>query len=320
MSQKSLSSNSVSVMPVLLLGFIHVVVTPLREIFSIEPLLMVPYYLFGLLIGVYIYRRSNTIKDYEYRRSKVMKKMKNVYAAEEAGVWQTNVAVPDKIENQANLSGDVSVISREAPEFELSDDDKVEVSMLNESQHVIEATRRVAGKSTFDDQEVESTIGASRKSSPMDRLLDLVTGIFSKSSASDNREQKRLAALQAASDASPVKAEKPQVPIQYERNQVVIGPESAYVDDFASDNNRSAEPKTTDAAPQTKQYTAFAPPNNNTTVSQSLESMAMLPSSSPRDTTLPKQNQAQVCHACGYPIKPDDRFCDNCGIDVNKSP
>ena len=32
--------------------------------------------------------------------------------------------------------------------------------MLNESQKVIEATRRVSGQSTFDDMEVESTIGA----------------------------------------------------------------------------------------------------------------------------------------------------------------
>ena len=87
MADKSLSAKSVSAMPLLLLGFVHVIVTPLRDVFSIEPLLMIPYYLFGLLIGILIYRKSNTIRDYEYRRSKVMKQMKNVYAAEEAGVW-----------------------------------------------------------------------------------------------------------------------------------------------------------------------------------------------------------------------------------------
>ena len=178
MADKSLSAKSVSAMPLLLLGFVHVIVTPLRDVFSIEPLLMIPYYLFGLLIGILIYRKSNTIRDYEYRRSKVMKQMKNVYAAEEAGVWQTNVEVPDKLSEQSNLSTEVSSISREAPELELSDDDKVEVSMLNESQKVIEATRRVSGQSTFDDMEVESTIGARRKSSPMDRFLDFLIGIF----------------------------------------------------------------------------------------------------------------------------------------------
>ena len=109
-----------------------------------------------------------------------MKNMKNVYAAEESGVWQTNVEIPDKITDESNLSADVSVISNEAPELELSDDEKVEVSMLNESQHVIEATRRVSGQSTFDEQEVKPTIGASRKSSPMDRFLDFLTGIVGK--------------------------------------------------------------------------------------------------------------------------------------------
>ena len=149
MSKKSFSSGSVSILPLLLLIFIHVVVTPLRDIFGIEPLLMIPYYLFGLLIGVIIYRKSNLVKDYEYRRSKAMKKMKSAYAAEEKGVWQTNVEVPSELSSETNLSAGVSQISLEAPEMELPDDNKVEVSMLNESKSVIEATRRISGKSTF---------------------------------------------------------------------------------------------------------------------------------------------------------------------------
>ena len=236
MGNKSLSSNSVSVLPVLLLVFTHVVVTPLRDIFDIEPLLMIPYYLLGVFIGVIIYRRSNIVRDYEYRRSKVMKKMKSAYAAEESGVWQTNVEIPSEISNQTNLSAGVSQISTEAPEMELSDENKVEVSMLNESKSVIEATRRVSGESNFDEQEIKSTIGATRKVSPMDKFLDFVTGVFSSSSARESREQKRISALKAASEAAPVKAEKPQAPITYERNEVEIGPESNYVDDYAQES------------------------------------------------------------------------------------
>ena len=84
----------------------------------VEPLLMIPYYLFGLLIGVIIYRRSNVVKDFEYRRSKVMKKMKSAYTAEENGVWQTNAEVPSGISKETNLSSGVSQISLEAPEME----------------------------------------------------------------------------------------------------------------------------------------------------------------------------------------------------------
>ncbi|MEC8249723.1 MAG: zinc ribbon domain-containing protein [Candidatus Thermoplasmatota archaeon] len=316
MTDKSLSSQSVSVLPVLLLGFTHVVVTPLREVFSIEPMLMIPYYLVGILIGIFIYRKSNTVKDYEYRRSKVMKNMKNVYAAEESGVWQTNVEVPDKITDEYNLSADVSVISKEAPELELSEDEKVEVSMLNESQRVIEATRRVSGQSTFDEQEVESTIGASRKSSPMDRFLDFLTGIVGNKSSREVREQTRLAALRAASQASPVKAEKPQAPIQYERNEVKIGPDNSYVDNFDDDTNNEFSNAVVSELQQVNKTSVFAPPKNDSTIAQSLESMAMLSSNEPTKIIQPGAPLGERCRACGYPIKPSDRFCENCGIDI----
>ena len=303
-------------MPVLLLGFIHVFVTPLRDIFDIEPLLMIPYYLFGVFVGVIIYRRSNVVRDYEYRRSKVMKKMKNAYAAEESGVWQTNVEVPREFSSQINLSAGVSQISKEAPEMELSDESKVEVSMLNESKSVIEATRRVSGKSTFDDQEVMSTIGATRKVSPMDRLLDFVSGIFGKSSAQESREEKRMTALKAASEAAPVRAEKPQAPIQYERNEVEVGPESNYKDDYNEESKEIVESGNVKPVVEAKTYSAFAPPNNNSLGSQTLESMAMLPSNNPTSFANPTSIQGPRCRGCGYSIKSGDRFCDNCGLDV----
>ena len=303
-------------MPVLLLGFIHVFVTPLRDIFDIEPLLMIPYYLFGVFVGVIIYRRSNVVRDYEYRRSKVMKKMRNAYAAEESGVWQTNVDVPREFSSQINLSAGVSQISKEAPEMELSDESKVEVSMLNESKSVIEATRRVSGKSTFDDQEVMSTIGATRKVSPMDRLLDFVSGIFGKSSAQESREEKRMTALKAASEAAPVRAEKPQAPIQYERNEVEVGPESNYIDDYNEESKETVESGNAKPVVEAKNYSAFAPPNNNSLGSQTLESMAMLPSNNPTSSANPTSIQGPRCRGCGYSIKSGDRFCDNCGLDV----
>ena len=303
-------------MPVLLLGFIHVFVTPLRDIFDIEPLLMIPYYLFGVFVGVIIYRRSNVVRDYEYRRSKVMKKMKNAYAAEESGVWQTNVDVPREFSSQINLSAGVSQISKEAPEMELSDESKVEVSMLNESKSVIEATRRVSGKSTFDDQEVMSTIGATRKVSPMDRLLDFVSGIFGKSSAQESREEKRMTALKAASEAAPVRAEKPQAPIQYERNEVEVGPESNYKDDYNEESKEIVESGNLKPVVEAKNYSAFAPPNNNSLGSQTIESMAMLPSNNPTSSANPTPIQGPRCRGCGYSIKSGDRFCDNCGLDV----
>ena len=180
MTERSLSTRTVPYLPFLIFIFVHVIVTPLREIYSIEPLLMIPYYGLAILIGVVIYRKSNVVKDYEFQRSKVMKKMKEAYKAEESGVWQANVDVSGEIENQSNLALNVASLSSEPPELEVNEDSKVEIDMLNESEKIVEATRRVSGHSSFDEEEVESTIGATRSASPMDKFLDMLSGIFGK--------------------------------------------------------------------------------------------------------------------------------------------
>ncbi|MFL2882109.1 MAG: hypothetical protein ACJ0CN_02910 [Candidatus Poseidoniaceae archaeon] len=320
MVEKSLSSQSVSILPILLLGFLHVIITPLREVFKIEPLLMIPYYLTGVLIGIFIYRKSNTVKDYEYRRSKVMKKMKKTYAAEESGVWQTNAEISDRLDESTNLARNVSQISTESPEMELSDENKVDVDMLNESKTIIEATRRVSGKSTFDEQEITATIGATRKTSPMDKFLDFFSGLFRSNSSSESREEKRMAALTAASEAAPVKAVKPQAPIQYERNEVSIEPDSEVsysenVESESSDIPEQSNPQN-NPTPVGKNYSAFAPLNTGNNSTQSIESMAMLPNSNQQTFTAPASIQQPRCRGCNYPVKSGDRFCDNCGLDV----
>ena len=143
MTERSLSTRTVPYLPLLIFIFVHVIVTPLREIYSIEPLLMIPHYGLAIIIGVVIYRKSRVVKDYEFQRSKVMKKMKDAYKAEESGVWQANVDVSGEIENQSNLALNVSSLSSEPPELEVNEDSNVEIDMLNESEKIVEATRRV---------------------------------------------------------------------------------------------------------------------------------------------------------------------------------
>jgi hypothetical protein len=310
MVEKSLSSQSVSVLPILLLGFFHVIITPLRDVFKIEPLLMIPYYLTGVLIGIFIYRKSNTVKDYEYRRSKVMRQMKKTYAAEESGVWQSNAEITDRLNDTTNLAKNVSQISTESPEMELSDDNKVDVDMLNESKTIVEATRRVSGKSTFDEQEITATIGATRKTSPMDKLLDLISGLFKRDSSAESREERRMAALTAAAEAAPVRAVKPQAPIQYERNEVSIEPDSD------TPNVLEQQGLPNNPTPVVKNYSAFAAPNAGNNSTHSIEAMAMLPNSNQRTFNPPVSVQQPQCRGCNYPIKTGDRFCDNCGLDV----
>ena len=154
MVNNSLSARSVAFLPLVLMSVIHLFVTPLREIFKIEPVLMIIWYIIGISIGIVIYRKTFLVKDYEYRRSKVMQKMKKVYAAEEAGVWQSNAQIDSELSDvgKEKLSQNIGDINRESPEMEIDNEHKVEVEFLSESKHIVEATRRVSGKSTFDEQ------------------------------------------------------------------------------------------------------------------------------------------------------------------------
>jgi len=329
MANDSLSSRSVAFLPLVLLAFIHVFVTPLREIFKIEPLLMIPYYAAGIASGYFIYRKAFLVKDYEYRRSKVMKKMKKVYQAEEAGVWQTNAHVDSKLSDEgiAKLAQNIGDINTESPEMVVGEDEKVEVEFLNEASHVVEATRRVSGQSSFDDEAINSTIGSSRKSSPMDNFLDWIGGLFGKKNISEKREERRIDALTAAANASPVAVSRPNSPLQTTRREVDSTLKATSMTDegekevsldgrFTSESTSSNQEQVTysmdkDAYSWDKEI--------QPTESQSIESMAMLPSgqNQPIQQNSTPVNIQKTCRGCGAAAPPNERFCLNCGLDIS---
>ena len=328
MANDSLSSRSVAFLPLVLLAFIHVFVTPLREVFKIEPLLMIPYYAVGGGIGFFIYRKSFLVKDYEYRRTKVMKKMKKVYRAEEDGVWQTNAEVDSELsdEGKAKLLQNIGEINTESPEMVVGEDQKVEVQFLNEASHVVEATKRISGKSSFDDEAIDSTIGSTRKSSPMDSFLDWIGGLFGNKNISEEREERRIDALTAASNAAPVAVSRPNTPLQTTRRDVDSTLKATSMTDEGekevsldgrnnTDYNRSSEEQVTysmdkDAYSWDKEIQA--------TNSQSIESMAMLPGTqNPQSQQISNPVKVQkTCRGCGSVTPPNERFCLNCGLDI----
>lgn len=313
MTERSLSTRTVPYLPLLIFIFVHVIVTPLREIYSIEPLLMIPYYGLAILIGVVIYRKSRVVKDYEFQRSKVMKKMKEAYKAEESGVWQANVDVSGEIENQSNLALNVSSLSSEPPELEVNEDSKVEIDMLNESEKILEATRRVSGQSSFDDEEVESTIGATRRASPMDRFLDMLSGIFGKK-ASEKRDLRRKSALTAAAKAAPVSASRINAPIQTVRNNEEISIDDEDIINYEDSNIKPNVEPSMDQ-PVIKDYSAFSGVNQTNQQSQSIEEMAMIGSNKKPISMISSVNSAN-CPKCGYKKSDGDRYCLNCGASL----
>ena len=313
MTERSLSTRTVPYLPLLIFIFVHVIVTPLREIYSIEPLLMVPYYGLAILIGVVIYRKSSVVKDYEFQRSKVMKKMKDAYKAEESGVWQANVDVSGEIENQSNLALNVSSLSSEPPELEVNEDSKVEIDMLNESEKIVEATRRVSGHSSFDDEEVESTIGATRSASPMDRFLDMLSGIFGKK-ASEKRDLRRKSALTAAAKAAPVSASRINAPIQTVRNNEEISIDDEDIINYEDSNIKPNVEPSMDQ-PVVKDYSTFSGVNQTNQQSQSIEEMAMIGINKKPISMISSVNSAN-CPKCGYKKSDGDRYCLNCGASL----
>lgn len=307
---RGVTNRSLSLLPLLVMGASHFSLPPLQQMFELEPRLMYGWYLTALVIGVVVYRRSGVVKDFEYNRAKAMRKIKHVYEAEEQGVWATDAHLDATMSpsTKHGLSRSVSEISGESPEMELGDEAKVEVQMLSEADHIVKANARVTGSATLDDETVVGTIGANRRISPMDRFLDTVFGLFGIDSKAE-REAQRQARLRQAATAAPVTAQRPVAPLRLNKGKddsevnMTSMSDSGGVETVISTSGQlrdgSQEPDSGKVVP---------------TVSQSLESMAMMGQGPPAVSVAAATGL--TCRGCGMPVEPSDRFCPHCGLDL----
>ena len=320
MKARPVTSLAMIVLPTIILAFVHITVIPLKEMFAIEPMLMYAWYAMGVIIGIIMWRKTRIVKDHEFRRSEVMKGMKDVYAAEEAGVWSQNASLDSEIsaEGEARLKGQVSAIDGEGPEMELDLDHKVNVDLLMESKNIQKASMRATGKGSLDSEELDSTIGAVRKTGSMDKLLDLLGGLFSRKDARQSRSEYRNAQLLAASRANPVVAQRPVAPIQQKkdtkREEIKMttmtddGGHETFVDTEGTVTSQNANLSETE-----KVYAWDKELNTNQSNEDSLESMAML-GSSPTTAAPQMASVAGVkCGSCGVAATDAERFCEGCG-------
>lgn len=301
------TSRGLTVLPLLLMGATHLSVQPLRAMFELEPRLMYGWYLIAIVLGVVLFRKSRVIKDHEYNRAKAMKKIKHVYEAEQRGVWDTNVELNPTMDavTKAGLNQSVAAFSSEAPEMELEDEERVEVSMLTESQHVRKASARVTGEASFDDEVITGTIGATRKTGLMDQILDGISGLFGRD-ARAVREEKRRARLKATASSSPVVAQRPIAPLRLTKSN-----DETEIDMTSMSDSGGVKTVITSSG-QERDSSSFG--EEKTLPSQSIESMAMMgqaPSASNRI-----QTAGPVCSGCQSPVTPSERFCPHCGLDL----
>ena len=307
---RGLTNRSLSALPLLVMGASHLSLPPLQTMFELEPRLMYGWYAFALLLCVVVYRRSGVVKDHEYNRAKAMRKIRYVYEAEERGVWETDAQLDAKMDKttQQGLSRSVAEISGEAPEMELNEDDKVEVQMLNEANHIVRANARVTGSATLDDEVITGTIGAQQKIGPMDRFLDAVFGLFGIDSRAD-REAQRQARLKQAANVAPVTAQRPVAPLRMNKDR-----DDSEINMTSMSDSGGVETVMTTSGQVRDQASASSGPKVVPDVSESLESMAMMgmaPSAAPTIATT-----GPVCRGCGAPVSPSERFCPHCGLDL----
>ncbi len=298
MATRQSSSIGLFVMPLLIMGCLHIVVTPLEDLLSISWIYVAVWYGMAVLSGYLLLKRTRRTKDHEFRRSEIMKKMKHVYDAEAKGVWEKDT----QIQGDTNLSTEhlnttVGSFGREAPEVELDRDVTSDVQMLTEQGFVQKATRRMSGDGPDVEDSIDSTVGSVRKKSWMDGIIDGIFNFFGKDKEAE-REELRLRRLRANAEQTPVIAQRPVAPIKETISQETSSADTLTMTSMSDDGGILSS---------TVQEQPSAPVQRR----ESIEDLAML--SGPTAPTNQTIGTGIGCPSCGARNPLGERYCQSCG-------
>lgn len=308
MTTRKSTAVGLFLLPLFVMASLQVVVEPLADIIALSWIYFAIWYGLGALIGFILFKRTKVTKDHEYRRFEVMKKMKNVYDAESKGVWEKEVQLDSDVTlNKDALNSTIGTFDREAPELQVEGDEPSEVRLLTEQGFVQKATKRLTGKTDFDGEEIDSTVGSVRKKSWMDGVIDSIYGLFGRDTEAE-REEKRMQRLQSNAQESPVVAQRPVAPIQSvressETNSNDLGTMTSMSDDGGVISSTESDAKVLPSIPSTP--------------SQSIESMAMLGNNQPESVVIQSSGTSFACSSCGFSNPPSERYCQSCGSTVS---
>ena len=312
--------------PILVLNVLRFGIPPIDAMFSFSTELMLVSNGIAIVVGIFLFRRTQMVRDHEWQRTKALKSTKKQFKAEESGVWERDVDHGFDTSNISKeaLEGTVSRINLEGKEIELDRDETTEVQFLMDSHAVLKATNRVTGKDNFDQNQIQSTVGATRKIGFMDRSIDYVMSLFGKDSI-HKREEKRTEILTQRAVSEPIIAQKPIAPMQrIEGDNPATNLEIMSLSDTGGviqEINPQApltieEQKSMSGSLQSQNFnsptTGSVMPQVST--GESIEQMAM-------GSTIPPSPQRSgqaafagpSCSVCGVARNPVLRFCDSCG-------
>ena len=293
-------------LPIIILNTLRVIITPLGAMMAVSPTLDIILHIFALAIGIIMFRKTRIVRDHEWVRSKAVKSVGEHFKAEEKGVWDKDVHMETdhSIDAEVNMKGQVGMITGAGDNRDVEISEEVEVEMLIDSEHVLRAQRRVSGDEQFDDGVVRSTLGATRKSSPMDSLIDWISSFWGHN-RSVEREARRVASLEQRSRETPVTAQRPIAPIQPIQT-----------------DRKDAEMMLTTMTDEGSVDTSVEVTNTpDMEIEQplSMEQMAygvQSPAAYSPEPSSTSFSPRPTCRTCSAPNEVGERFCTNCGSDL----
>jgi len=295
---RQLTSWVLLFVPALILNTLRMVITPLGEMMEISSNLDIGLHIVAFAIGLVLFRKTRTIRDHEWSRTKAVKAVDPHFKAEDQGVWEKDINLDSTLSPEAedNLKGQVAHLSK-VKDIGKEVDTEVDIAMLTDSEHVLRAQRRVAGDDVFDEGKIDSTIGAVRKKSPMDSLLDWIGKLRGKDKEA-TRGRAKAAKLEARAIEAPVIAQRPIAPIRIEEDKKVEKAIEAGIETIVDSDFKPAE-----EAPPTLsiEEMAYGAP----IVQKSNQVMA------------PQSSEAKpACGSCGAQNPAEERYCHNCGMSI----
>ncbi len=173
-------------------------VTPLNAMLDVSTWLRWVYYGLLVVLGYVLFRRARVERDHEHRRATSLKELKTVFRAEEQGLWERNDAAPPGERLSVDVGAKVGGLTREGSEVNIETEVDVET---------------VHGMRIQVSDKVHRTVGATGKTSSMDRMLDAISRVFRRGdNLAGDRNERRRAVLEQRAEGDPLVAARPVAP------------------------------------------------------------------------------------------------------------